>query len=163
MQSLRLFIKSPTPYHCKWVTHFLWGPRPLIPSTPLLWPLPLLFNMGESSSLAKEQDITFSVLNDKKTFLRRTCQSGTFESQRPARWYLQTSSLAKHTCYLLTLLFCSFFATGSISTAAEPQSAKEIPTYVNGWIEDTSIYLYLKKEESSLHLNFLILQMTKGF
>lgn len=35
-------------------------------------------------SLVKEQDITFSVLNDKKTFLGR-CQSGTAESQRPAK------------------------------------------------------------------------------
>lgn len=146
-------MKSPTPYNCKWVTPFLRGPQPLLPSTPLLWPLPLLFNMGESSSLAKEQDITFSVLNDKKTFLGRMCQSGTVESQRPARWYLQRSSMAKCTCYLLTILF-SFFATGSISTAAEPQSTKEIPTYVNGWIDNTDMYLYLKKEEISLHLDF---------
>lgn len=36
---------------------------------------------------------------------KKPCQSGTVESQRPARWYLQTSSLAKHTCHLLTLLF----------------------------------------------------------
>lgn len=47
-------------------------------------------------------------------------------------------------------LFCSFFATGSISTAAEPQSTKEIPTYVNGWIEDTDIYISILKKRGEL-------------
>ena len=152
-------MKSPIPSNCKWVTLFLWGPQPLLPSTPLLWPLPLLFYMGESSSLAKEQYINFSVT--RKHLWEEHISLEPFNPKGQQGYTFR--HLRQNTLIIYWLLFCSLFATGSISTAAEPQSTKEIPTYVNGWIEDIDIYLYWRKKENSLHLDFLILQMTKGF
>lgn len=108
-------------------------PPPIHPSAPAF---PSTLQHGWIIFISNRTGHHLQCLNDKKIFLERMCQSGTAESQRPSRWYLQLSSLTKHACYLLTSIL--FFATGNISTAAESQSTKEIPTYVNGWIEDTN-------------------------
>lgn len=46
-------------------------------------------------------------------------------------------------CYFanFNLLFLSLFTTGSISTVAETQSTKEIPTCINVWNKDTNLSL----------------------
>lgn len=140
-------MKSPIPSNCKWVTLFLWGPQPLLPSTPLLWPLPLLFYMGESSSLAKEQYITFSVLNDEKTFVGRTYQSGTVQSQRPARLYLQTS-WTKHTYYLLTLILFSLCHRKYFHSCWAPEHKRN--PYLCKWLNWGHRYISILEKKREL-------------
>lgn len=64
------------------------------------------FQHGWIIFISKRTGHHLQCLNDKKIFLERMCQSGTAESQRPSRWYLQALPWLKvHVTYWL--LFCS--------------------------------------------------------
>lgn len=115
--------------------------NPSFPSTPLLLPFPLPFNMGESSSLAKEQDITFSVWMTRKYFWKECVSLEQLNSK--GHQGDTCSHLPSQVCMLFTDFYFVLCHRKYFHSCWVPEHKRN--PYLCKWLNWGHQHLYLKK------------------